>query len=99
MDSCRSSWDLPFKFCCPFCSYATNNSTNLQAHKRTHTGERPFKCDMCSKSFSQKIHLQDHFRSHTGERPFFCLYCKKSFTRKFYLNKHACNSNNVLLAI
>lgn len=88
----QSTENLSTKYSCPYCPYSSFFATNLQAHKRTHTGEKPFRCNICSKSFTQKVSLQTHFRSHTGERPFFCTYCKKGFTQKVNLKKHKCTS-------
>lgn len=85
-----NSEDLCTRYSCNYCSYSTYVKSNLQVHKRTHTGERPFKCTLCSKSFTQKIHLQDHQRCHTGERPFSCSSCLKSFSTKYYVKKHVC---------
>lgn len=86
-----NSKTTPGRYNCNFCSYSTDFPTNLRAHKRTHTGEKPFICNICSKSFTQKANLQNHFRSHTGERPYECMYCKKGFSKKIYLQKHVCN--------
>ena len=38
------------------------------AHKRTHTGEMPFKCDACNAAFAQAAHLKKHKRTHTGKK-------------------------------
>lgn len=81
------------KYKCPYCPYATNYSSHLQAHKRKHTGERPYKCDICAKAFTQKTTLVNHYRSHTGERPFSCVHCKKGFSQKVHLKLHKCLSN------
>ncbi|KAJ9584961.1 hypothetical protein L9F63_020691, partial [Diploptera punctata] len=59
---------------CRFCNRVFPREKSLQAHLRTHTGERPYTCDYpgCTKAFTQSGQLKTHQRLHTGEKPFVC---------------------------
>ncbi|XP_063219941.1 zinc finger X-linked protein ZXDB-like [Bacillus rossius redtenbacheri] len=69
---------------CRYCKRVFPREKSLQAHLRTHTGERPYICDYpgCSKAFTQSGQLKTHQRLHTGEKPFICSIdgCGMRFT-------------------
>ncbi|KAM7540153.1 hypothetical protein Aperf_G00000026013 [Anoplocephala perfoliata] len=73
---------------CPYCTKSCERKDNLQAHIRTHTGERPFPCRFCPKAFPQKDHLRAHIRTHTGEKPYRCPQCSKAFAQLGNLHRH-----------
>lgn len=64
----------PSEIKCKVCHRVFPREKSLQAHLRTHTGERPYACDYpgCSKAFTQSGQLKTHQRLHAGEKPFAC---------------------------
>ncbi|XP_067297310.1 uncharacterized protein si:ch211-89o9.6 isoform X2 [Pseudorasbora parva] len=75
-------------YVCKFCGKAFPGLSNVVAHQRVHTGERPFKCDTCGKLFTEAGNLKKHQRVHTGEKPFICSRCGKRFAWICNLKTH-----------
>ncbi|XP_057661574.1 zinc finger protein 70-like isoform X22 [Diorhabda carinulata] len=73
---------------CDICGVVVSSKSHLINHRRTHTGEKPYKCDFCEKRFARSETLADHRRVHTKERPYVCSVCCKGFTQKSALNVH-----------
>ncbi|PIO27051.1 hypothetical protein AB205_0025960, partial [Aquarana catesbeiana] len=62
------------RFSCAECGKCFRFKCRLNAHKRSHTGEKPngekpYSCPECGKCFSRKFNLYTHLTSHTEEKP------------------------------
>ncbi|XP_069779069.1 zinc finger protein 367-like [Narcine bancroftii] len=83
---------------CHICNRVFPREKSLQAHKRTHTGERPYVCDYpsCGRAFVQSGQLKTHQRLHTGEKPFICSEpgCATKFA---HANRHCAKHPNARL--
>ena len=76
------------KFPCDACGSLLPTANSLLAHKRRHSGLRPYVCNICGKSYTQSSHMWTHKRFHMGVKPYACEYCDAKFTIKPDLADH-----------
>ncbi len=75
---------------CEYCGKIFKNCSNLTVHRRSHTGERPYKCGLCNYACAQSSKLTRHMKTHgqVGRDVYKCEICKMPFSVYSTLEKH-----------
>ncbi|XP_042311526.1 zinc finger protein with KRAB and SCAN domains 7-like [Sceloporus undulatus] len=69
---------------CLACGRGFTCKASLNLHRKTHTGEKPFKSEECGNTSA----LISHKVIQTSDKPFQCVRCGKSFKWESYLKAH-----------
>ena len=86
---------------CDDCGYSTMLKAHFEVHKRSHSGERPFKCDwkypngtQCKHASTTRGALNLHMSSHNNKKQYVCDICNLGFNTSGNLNSHKRDSHS-----
>ncbi|XP_055847975.1 uncharacterized protein LOC129913372 [Episyrphus balteatus] len=80
--------EKPFQCDYPECTKGFVILRELERHRRSHTGEKPYKCDQCGKGLCTPYHLKKHIKRHIK-----LSKTKKKLLIKSRLEKASCSSD------
>jgi len=82
-------------FTCEKCGQSFRKKDTLEAHKKVHSGFKPYACELCLKSYKSNEQLQSHLKNHKEEvlKLYTCQVCSKILYYLSEMLKHMKNNH------